>query len=71
MDFFKGKLPGFLGYPGMFMQFKDYLDYKKGPTTTIDGTPLQTQLETLRNGAPVDARISDKDLQFLRNLKIG
>ena len=43
------KLPGIIGYPGMFMQFMDYLNNQQGPTTTIDGTPLQTQLETLRN----------------------
>ena len=43
------KLPGIMGYPGMFMQFMDYLNNQQGPTTTIDGTPLQTQLETLRN----------------------
>jgi len=43
MDFFKGKLPGFLGYPGMLMQFKDYYDQRQNPTTTIDGTPLQTR----------------------------
>jgi hypothetical protein len=49
MNLFNGKLPGFFGYPGMFMQFKDYLNDQKGPTTTIDGTPLQTQLEALRN----------------------
>jgi hypothetical protein len=49
IDLFKGKLPGVLGYPGMLMQFKDYYDQQQAPTTTIDGTPLQTQLETLRN----------------------
>jgi hypothetical protein len=42
-DFFKGKLPGFFGYPGMLMQFKDYYDQRQNPTTTIDGTPLQTR----------------------------
>ena len=49
MDFFKGKLPGIIGYPGMFMQFKDYYNQQQAPTTTIDGTSLQTQLENLRN----------------------
>jgi hypothetical protein len=49
MNFFKGKLPGFFGYPGMLMQFKDYVEQRQNPTTTIDGTPLQTQLEALRN----------------------
>jgi hypothetical protein len=44
MDFFKGKLPGFFGYPGMFMQFKEYLEQQQNPTTTIDGTPLQTKI---------------------------
>ena len=52
------KLPGILGYPGMFMQFMDYYNEQQAPLT-------------LPNGAPVDARISDKDLQFLSNLKIG
>jgi hypothetical protein len=25
------------------MQFKDYYDQRQNPTTTIDGTPLQTR----------------------------
>ena len=43
------KLPGILGYPGMFMDFMDYYNQQQAPTTTIDGIPLQTQLENLRN----------------------
>jgi len=43
------KLPGILGYPGMFMDFMDYYNQQQAPTTTIDGTPLQSQLENLRN----------------------
>jgi hypothetical protein len=43
------KLPGILGYPGMFMQFMDYYNQQQAPTTSIDGVPLQTQLDTLRN----------------------
>ena len=52
------KLPGILGYPGMFMQFMDYYNQQQAPTT-------------LPNGVRLDAQINDKDLQFLRNLKIG
>jgi len=52
------KLPGIIGYPGMFMQFMDYLNNQQAPTT-------------LPNGVRLDAQINDKDLQFLRNLKIG
>jgi hypothetical protein len=49
-NIFKGtKLPGIIGYPGMFMQFMERYNQQQAPTTTIDGTPLQTQLETLRN----------------------
>jgi hypothetical protein len=44
MDFFKGKLPGLFGYPGLIMQFKEYLEQQKDPNTTIDGTPLQTKI---------------------------
>jgi hypothetical protein len=43
------KLPGIIGFPGMFMQFIERYNQQQAPTTTIDGTPLQTQLETLRN----------------------
>jgi hypothetical protein len=43
MDFFKGKLPGFLGYPGMLMQFKDYYDQQQAPMTLPDGTPFETR----------------------------
>jgi hypothetical protein len=43
------KLPGILGYPGMFMQFMDYYNQQQAPTTLPNGVPLQTQLESLRN----------------------
>lgn len=43
MNLFKGKLPGFFGYPGMLMQFKDYFDQQQAPMTLPDGTPFETR----------------------------
>ena len=59
IDLFKGtKLPGIIGYPGMFMQFMDYYKQQQAPMTLPDGTPFETR------------RNDNKQLQTLASLRL-